>query len=643
MWKLIFLLVPLFIFGARPDFKDGVSLYNKGAYWEALRVFAELADEEDSLNPQRSASSYMRIRCYNKLGFSQRALMLARDFPASYPGSNYLDDLEFLIGEIHLDLGDAREAAWYFASSAITTKDKKIRKAAREFAESLIATACDVDDLHALAGRSIDRTGQYVSLLVAERFIKDGNKGESISILFNMRPYIKDDDLRKKAISLYNKFGSNQTDTLHVAVVLPLTGPLGDIGSTILDGIKFSAMNYMDSTDQGIELHIYDNESKLSETINIARQVRDDPRVIAMIGPLTNENVKGTAAVLEGHSIPIIAPTATENHLTNLSKGIFQYRSTRERKAVAMAEYAVQTLGLKTFAIIAPSTEYGQQFADNFAMRVDEMGGIIQYQGWYVGEPTDLSKVHFRRIREQGLEELYTKFQADSLRLDSLLIGMLTEGDSINIYEEQLNPIFKKSRPTRGDSLGVKLSHIDGIFFPIHEGNMRYILYQLASNNLVTHILGDENWLDKDALKKDASYIKDLTVVAGDRLGFQKMSPAFSDEYVRIFKHRPDQYDYLGYDVMGMLLESAQYAGGSGSKLWEVMINAPNFEGLVHQVQWGGATRRENDLVFLMDYVENSFELTGYYDNSGFFSMDSLDTDSLDTGILDMESTSEIE
>ncbi len=630
---LLLIIVPIFLLGARPDFKDGVSLYNQGAYWEALRVFAELADEEVSLNPQRSASSYMRIKCYNKLGFSQRALMLARDFPLSYPGSEYMDDLQYLIGEIHLDLGDVRESAWYFASSAISTKDKKIRKAAREYAESLVGNACDRDDLHALAGRSIDRTGQYVALLVVERFLKEGDQGESIEILFNMRPYIKDDDLRKKAISLYDRFRSNEADTLHVAVVLPLTGPLGTIGSAILDGIKFSTMNFMDSTDHGIELHIYDNESKLSETIRIARKVRDDPRLIAMIGPLTNENVKGTAAVLEGHSIPIIAPTATENHLTNLSKGIFQFRSTRERKAMAMAEYAVQTLGLHTFAIIAPSTEYGQQLADNFAVRVDELGGIIQYQGWYVGEPKDLSKVHFRRIREQGLEELYHKFQADSLRLDSLLIGLTTEGDSVNVYEEQLQPIFRKSRPTRGDSLGVELSHIDGIFFPIHEGNMRYILYQLASSNLNTHILGDENWLDKDILKKDASYISELTLVAGDRFGFQKISPDFTNEYVRIFKHRPDQYDYMGFDVMGMLLESAQYAGGSGSKLWEVMINSPNYEGLVHQVQWGGNTRRENDLVFLMDYVENGFELTGYYDNLGFFSMDSLE----------VESTSEIE
>ncbi|NQV16716.1 penicillin-binding protein activator [bacterium] len=625
---LLLILLPLILLSARPGFKEGVSLYNQGAYWEALRIFAELAEEEPSLNPHRSASSYMRIRCYNKLGFSQRALMLAREFPASYPQSEYLDDLTFLIGEIHLNLGDAREAAWYFANSAASTDNKKIRRAARKYTESLVGTVCDTDDLHALAGRSINRTGQFLALLVAERFLKDGERGEAIDILFNLRPYIKDEDLRKRAIKLYEGFSASAPDTVHVAVVLPLTGALSTIGAPILDGIKYAAMTYMDSTDLAVKLHIFDNESKLSETIRIARIVRDDSKIVTQIGPLTNENIKGTAAVIEGRRIPIIAPTATEDDLTGLSDGIFQFRATRERKAIALAEYAVQILGLETFAIISPSTEYGQQFADNFATRVDELGGQIQYQGWYVGEPTDISYVHFRRIREIGLEELYLKFQADSLRLDSLMTGMITEGDSVNIYEKQLWPILKKSRPTRGDSLNVELSHIDGLFFPIHKGSVPYIASQIAHNNLNTHVLGDENWLDRESLRKNATNLPKLTLVAGDRLGFQEIGKTFSDEYNRIFKHQPEQYDLMGFDVMGMVLDASQYAGGSGAKLWDVLINSPTYEGLVHQIQWGGNTKRENDLVFLMDYVDKSFELTGYYDNSGFFSMDSVATDS---------------
>jgi len=622
-------LLPLFLLGARPEFKEGVSLYNQGAYWEALRIFAELAEEDATINPQQSASAYMRIRCYNKLGYVQRALMLARQFPLSYTESEYLDDLIFLTGEIYLNIGDPREAAWYFANSAATTKDRKIRKEARKYTESLVGTVCSESDLQALATKSIDRTGQYLALLVANRYLDEGKRGESLNILFNLRPYIQEEDLRKLAIQLYDNIGSSAVDTIHVAVVLPLSGSLSSIASPILSGIRYAAMKYMDSTDQAVQLHVYDNAGELSESIKIARRVRDNPKVIAQIGPLTNENVKGAAAVLASRHIPIIAPAATENDLTDLSESIFQFRATRERKAVALAEYAVTTLGLETFAIIAPSTEYGQQFADNFSSRVDELGGLIEYQGWYVGDPEDLSKNHFRKIREIGLEDLYLKMREDSLRLDSLLTGMITEGDSINIYEEQLRPILKKSRPTRSDSLKVELSHIDGIFFPIHKGSIPFIASQIAHNNLVTHVFGDENWLDHDILKKNARYLPQLTLVAGDRLGFQQIDLVFAEEYLQLFQHRPGQYDYMGFDVMGLLLSAAQYAGSSGDKLWEVLTHSPTYEGAVHQIQWGGDTKRENNLVFLMNYVDSAFELEGYFDNTGFFSMDSLRSDSI--------------
>ncbi|MCF7824311.1 MAG: penicillin-binding protein activator [Candidatus Marinimicrobia bacterium] len=629
-YLLISLLFPLILLSARPDFKEGVSLYNQGAYWEALRIFAELAEEDISLSPQQSAASYMRIRCYNKLGYGQRALMLARQFPVTYPESEYLDDLSFLIGEIYLSLGDPREAAWSFANAAITTNSKKIRKEAREYTESVIGTACDEQDLHALATKSIDRTGQFLALLVAERFLSDGNRGEAINILFNLRPFIKEDDLRKRAINLYGNIGTTKMDTIHIAVVLPLSGALSSIASPMLNGIKYAAMTFMDSTDQTVQLHIYDNAGDLSESIKIARLVSANPKIIAQIGPLTNENIKGTAAVLNDTHIPILAPTATENHLTNLSEDIFQFRATRERKAMALAEYAVKTLGLKTFAIIAPSTEYGQQFADNFSARVDELGGLIQYQGWYVGEPTDLSKVHFRKIRELGLEELYEKMQADSLRLDSLMSGLISEGDSINIYERQLQPILKKQRPTRADSIHISLSHIDGMFFPIHKGSIPFIASQLAYNNLETYVLGDENWLDKATLKKNAQYFPKLTIVAGDRLEFRGLDPEFSDEYGRIFNAEPAQYDLMGYDAMGMLLNASGYSGGIRGNLWEVLSNSPTYEGIVHKIQWGGDTRRENNLVFLMKYEAKEFKLEGYFDNLGFFSMDSTKTDSID-------------
>lgn len=629
---LVILLLPLILFGATPDFKEGVSLYNRGAYWEALRIFSELADQDVSLNPQRSAASFMRIKCYNQLGFNQRALMLAREYPVEFAGSEYLDDLQYLLGEIYLDLGDPREAAWSFGKALTSSNDRKVKREARKLTESIVATACSDADLRALSTRSVDRTGQFLAILVAERLQKEGKQADAVNILFNLRPFISDEDLTKRAIALYERFQATQDDTAHVAVVLPLTGPLASIGTPILNGIRYAAMKHMDTTDQQIILHEFDNKSKLTESIKIAREVRDDPRIMAQIGPLTNENIKGTAAVLDGHNIPILAPTATEDNLTDLSVGIFQFRATRQRKAQALAEYAVKTLGLETFAIIAPSTEYGQQLADNFSSRVDELGGLIEYQGWYVGQPKDLSTLHFRRIREIGLEELYIKMQEDSLRLDSLLTGLITEGDSINIYEEQLRPILRKTEPNRTDSLRIELSHIDGMFFPIHRGSIPFVASQLAHNNLVTHVLGDENWLDTKVLKKNARYLPRLTLVAGDRLGFEQVDDTYTKEYQTLYKQNPGQYDLMGFDVMGLLLKATRYSNGSGRELWEILVNAPTFEGLVHQIQWGGDTRRENNLVFLMHYSEDAFHLDGYFDNSGFFSMDSTSVDSIELG-----------
>ena len=210
--RFLLLLLPLFLLGSRPDFKQGVNLYNQGATWEALRVFAELAEMDPGTNPQVSAAAYMRIRCYDKLGFGQRALMLAREFQEKYPDSSYGDDLQLLLSEIYLHRGDAREAAWYAARTAVISTDKKIRKAARQYAERLVGSICSLEDVQALAGRSIDRTGQFVALLAAERLLQEGQQGASIDILFNLRPYIRDDDLRHKAINLFDRMQSDRVD-----------------------------------------------------------------------------------------------------------------------------------------------------------------------------------------------------------------------------------------------------------------------------------------------------------------------------------------------------------------------------------------------------------------------------------------------
>jgi len=625
---LLLIFLPVSAYSDTPSFEDGVNLYNRGGYWEALSIFSILAESDPATNPKLTASAYMRIRCYYQLGFFQRALLLGQSFRQEFPQSSYLDDLDFLAGEIYAALGNPREAAWYMARAAVFTEDRKLRRTAREWTESLVLESCSTADLQALASRSIDRTGQYLALLASRRYMNEGHPEQALDILFNMRPFIKDSDLVRHAIETYSSFKSSVPDTLHLAMILPLSGGLAAIGDELLDGMRYAGMEFVDSTGLEIQFHVFDNEGELGETIRIAREIQRNPHIDVVLGPLTNENVKGASAVLAGTGIPILTPTATEDYLASLASETFQFRATRERKANALAEYAVEVLGLHTFAVIAPSTEYGLQMADNFAQRVDELGGEILYQGWYVGEPTDLSTYHFRRLREIGIEEYTRLMEADTIpdtliiqvgEVDSMVI------DTVSEYARILEPILEKEAPTYSDSNRVKLAHIDAIFFPIHRGSITYIASQFAHNNLESHVLGDENWIDLEALKKNKRYLPLLTIVAGDRQAVDDdLNEDMVKSYWQLYRREPGQYDLLGYDALGCVLKASLQVLPHYTDLRQGLIDMAEYEGYLHDVKWGGHTGRENDRVYLLNHDVNRFTLAGYVDNQGFFAGDSI-------------------
>lgn len=623
---LSIILLPLILVAQTglPSFNDGIEMYNRGGYWEALRVFSALSDLPAEDNDQLTASQYMRIRCYHKLGFNQRALTLARAYYRDFPSSGYLDDLDFLLGEIYLEIDDPRESAWYFARAAAFTDDRKVRKTAREFTRSVVLSECDHADLRALSTRDIDRAGQFLVLLIAERYAQENQQERAANVLFNIRPFLRDSDLVRAAIDLYRGFTTTRRDTLHLALILPLSGPLASIGDQVLDGMRYAGMQFVDTTETPLAFHVYDNAGELGETITISRRIRNDARMHAIFGPLTNENVKGAAAVLDGSGIPMITPTATEDLLSLVSPEIFQFRATRERKATALAEYAVEVLELHSYAILAPSTEYGQQMADNFARRVDELGGEIVYQGWYVGEPTDLSN-HYYQVRNIGIEELFELMAADTIpdttffeELDSMVV------DTVSEYAKILDPLIDNDRPTYSDSLRIKLKHIDAVFFPIHQGSIPYIASQFAHNNLEAHVLGGENWLDTEILRKNYTYLPLLTLVAGDQSILSKdTGDELHRDYTHLYHRLPGQYDFLGYDAMSLLLSSSLQAGPHYYGLRDILIRGATFEGYVNEVQWGGRTGRENDRVLLLNYTDRDFVLAGHKDETGFFDADS--------------------
>ncbi len=616
IFRRITIIVVLFagsVWSQSTTFDRGVKLYNQGEYWQALVQFTALSNQTPEQNPQLTASLVMRMKCYAKLESFQRTILLAREFQLNYPNSRYETDVYFLLGEVYALLGEYTEAAWNYAQARVHAKDRNnIRYESERRTRELVLNRIPLQDLDLLYTRDVGLVGQFLGLLAVERFQRDGKHVEAADLMFDLRPYLKTGWLIDEALEVDWQLTHTSHRTVIIGVVLPLTGALGSIGNQILSGLRYAAMVYTDSSRVKVELDIHDNEADLGKSINIARKFKSNPQLIAVVGPLISENVKALAAVLNGSDKIILTPTATENELIDFSPDLYQYQPSRGIRGASLAAYAMNTLGLKTFAVLAPTDAYGRELTDSFTKKVDELDGQVLYEGWYAGDPTDLS-AHFKTLRTIGFQRL--------------LQEVATDTDSVRQanYRYILKPITPDSgkfvhRYSTSDSLKVKISTIDGLYMPIHQGQV-YVASQIAFYNLNTYVLGDENWDDPDNLNKNRRYLPRLAFGSSNSVDSTRLEvTGMMTDYPMLYDRNPTRYDYLGFDTANLLLDGLEQSNFKPALIRQVFIKMDTWRGVIGQVRFGGNHPRQNQSVFIMEYdnQERRASRAGYYDQFGF-------------------------
>merc|ERR1711969_532106 len=93
-----------------------------------------------------------------------------------------------------------------------------------------------------------------------------------------------------------------------------------------------------------------------------------------------------------------MTPTASSSGLAELSPYVFRNVATRELQGKYIAEYAVNSLGLRRFVILHPSEEFGFELTDVFVKEVESLGGEVVSVIPYERSQTDFKK----QIHEMG-------------------------------------------------------------------------------------------------------------------------------------------------------------------------------------------------------------------------------------------------
>jgi len=169
-----------------------------------------------------------------------------------------------------------------------------------------------------------------------------------------------------------------------IGCLLPLSGDYAPYGNRVKQGMELAA--------QGTRLDlVFRNAS--NDPYQTARKVQElaqDPRILALLGPLTSADAQAAAQAAQTAGIPLIA-LSQKQRLTEAGPLIFQIFLTPRLQVRQLLRYTLGTRGLRRYAIFAPDSTYGRTLAQIFGEEVVLQGGILATQATYPADTKDFT------------------------------------------------------------------------------------------------------------------------------------------------------------------------------------------------------------------------------------------------------------
>ncbi|MBN2856938.1 MAG: ABC transporter substrate-binding protein [Candidatus Delongbacteria bacterium] len=312
---------------------------------------------------------------------------------------------------------------------------------------------------------------------------------------------------------------SQSRNALKILAVLPLSGLDKEAGEELLTGLEF-AVNTLKTEDRNIILDVVNSESRISSMTKKVLDRLNSSNYNLVVGELRSNPTAALAGITSLLNIPLLSPTAAANDISSISEYVFQMNTSSYTLGKTIAEYAIDSLKYRTFAILAPLTDDGNESVSGFTETVIEKGCSIISTEWYF-DHFNLNR-QLQRTRERVLS------------IDSLDTEEYMSLDSI------------KTVPA-----GV----IEAFFLPVPNSDIESVLSQVAYYNFSAKTLGTYGWDDLKMLNKLSTNAKDLVFIKES--GYDLNNNKYTDfvyKFNRDKNRNPKMLEITGYSVIEMIL-----------------------------------------------------------------------------------------
>lgn len=580
-------------------FQKGVRDYLQGNYDKAAKNFSLVISKLPN-SSLLTANYLMLAKTQYKRGEYTTSLKTCQQFLEKFPDSHYRDDIYYLMANNYYQLNRPETAVTTWLKVAETSSESLLKQKALQLAENGIRYKLDTQSLSHLKQELKSAFARQVLLFNwAERSYASGNETQALAMLNEVKQ-IKSgsDEYPRKAKDLEDIIRHKKSGKIRIAALLPLSGPNGAIGKALLQGAQMAVSEYNQLNGKNIEIVEYDYKTHMTTALQKMKEIAAQSDIIAVYGPVENDITAACAVISDYEKIALITPTASSDALTGLSDYLVQLSLPVSEAGRQLARFVLDTVDIKRVATLTPIDDYFLTMTEAFVDECKLQGAEIAAQQWYYPGDQDFSR-QFKALKRVGLK---LAFQDSLLLLDSTLA--LTDIDSLYKVFLKKKQYKLNETHTKLDSADIPVTTFDAFFLPVYQDDINYIAPQFAYFNIQTQLLGNSDWYDLKALKKNKNYINGLIFVADGFLNEQSWDfMQFRNSFRNRFKSSPEQFEITGYDGFRFILSAlpAGKQGVSRSRIVDYMTNTRAFKGIFKNITLG--PKRYNESARILKFV----------------------------------------
>jgi ABC-type branched-subunit amino acid transport system substrate-binding protein len=513
-----------------------------GDYEKARTAYREILAQYPS-SPFAPDAAVEELHAYYQEGRYEDVLNRAPDLLEEIYSRSHVFRIYTLLADTLMASGSPIDAMEYYARAQQMATELEQETIAAKLKEAI--DQLDSDEVAVLLDRpDLNLPMDYLLYQLGLRYAQEEKYDDALKILAEFINRYPQHENRALVDSLLENIKNNAVfNRSTIGCLLPLSGPYQTFGQRALKGIELALDQFSSqSGNPPINIIVKDSGADTHQTM-VAMQELFQDQVAAILGPIVTVEVAAQESQKMG--IPIMTITQKDD-ISQIGDNVFRNFITPRMQVQALASYAVESLGLRRFAVLYPDENYGHTFMNLFWDELLESGGKVVGVASYSPDLTDFTDPIKKLV---GLfyeipPDLKPQNEVSTTGADPETSGQgdNTQGNSEkDIEDEEPEPIVD----------------FDAIFIPDSPKKAGMIVPQLAYNDVKDVYLFGTNLWHSDALIKTADQYVQGAIMPDGFFAESSATPVqdFVKAFEETYQEKPDFIEAVVYDSAMILFD----------------------------------------------------------------------------------------